>query len=95
MSKPKMSVSVFMIIILSLHNEWCSGRMKHLLVNVLDSQDKFPPFSENGSEERGQDYQDDDRYEDDYEPEPDEPDDYEPEPGSPNCPGLAHCGRNC
>ena len=43
MLKPKMSVSVSMIIILSLQNEWCSGRMKHLLVNVLDSQDKFPP----------------------------------------------------
>ena len=100
MSKPKMSVSVSMIIILTLHRNWCSGRTKHLLVNVLDSQDKFPPLSENGSEERGQDYQEDDRYDDDYlpddyEPEPDEPDDYEPEPGSPNCPGLAHCGRTC
>ena len=56
MLKPRMSVSVSMIIILSLHNEWCSGRVKHLLVNVLDSQDT-PPFSENGSEEKGQDYQ--------------------------------------
>ena len=67
MLKPKMSVSVSMIIILSLQNEWCSGRMKHLLVNVLDSQDKFPPFSENGGEERGQDYQDDNNYPDDVE----------------------------
>ena len=57
MLKPRMTVSVSMIIILSLHSNWCSGRMKHLLVNVLDSQDT-PPFSENGSEERGQDYQD-------------------------------------
>lgn len=57
MLKPKMSVSVSMIIILSLQRNWCSGRMKHLLVNVLDGQDT-PPFSENGSEERGQDYQD-------------------------------------
>ena len=56
MLKPKMSVSVSMIIILSLQNEWCSGRMKHLLVNVLDGQDT-PPFSENGTEEKGQDYQ--------------------------------------
>ena len=56
MLKPKMSVSVSMIIILSLQNEWCSGRMKHLLVNVLDSQDTSP-FSENGSKEKGQDYQ--------------------------------------
>ena len=67
MSKPKMSVSVSMIIILSLHSNWCSGRMKHLLVNVLDSQDKFPPFSENGGEERGQDYQNHDNYPDDVE----------------------------
>ena len=66
MLKPKMSVSVSMIIILSLHNEWCSGRMKHLLVNVLDSQDT-PPFSENGSEERGQDYQENLSYISSYE----------------------------
>ena len=70
MSKPKMSVSVSMIIILTLHRNWCSGRTKHLLVNVLDSQDKFPPLSENGSEERGQDYQDDDYYSDEIQPAP-------------------------
>ena len=57
MLKPRMSVSVSMIIILSLQRNWCSGRMKHLLVNVLESHGTFPPFSENGSEERGQDYQ--------------------------------------
>ena len=68
MSKPKMSVSVSMIIILTLHRNWCSGRTKHLLVNVLDSQDKFPPLSENGSEERGQDYQDDDYYSNEFQP---------------------------
>ena len=104
-----MTVSVSMIIILSLHSNWCSGRMKHLLVNVLDSQDT-PPFSENGSEERGHDYQEEDyeeedddyeppsiKEEDDYEPQSikEEEDDYEPEPGSPNCPGLAHCGKTC
>ena len=56
MLKPRMSVSVSMIIILSLQRNWCSGRVKHLLVNVLDGQDT-PPFSENGSKEKGQDYQ--------------------------------------
>ena len=84
MSKPKMSASVSMIIILSLHNEWCSGRMKHLLLDVLDSQDKFPPFSENGIKESGQDYQENDDYEplsiedDEYEPLSIEDDEYEP-----------------
>ena len=66
MLKPRMSVSVSMIIILSLQRNWCSGRMKHLLVNVLDTQDT-PPFSENGSEERGQDYQENLSYISSYE----------------------------
>ena len=71
MLKPRMSVSVsMMIIILSLHRNWCSGRTKHLLVNVLDSQDKFPSLNENGSEERGQDYQDDDYYSNEFQPAP-------------------------
>ena len=99
MLKPRMSVSVSMIIILSLHNEWCSGRMKHLLVNVLDSQDKFPPFSENGGEERGQDYQDDNNYPDDVEildnyPDEEEiPDNYPDEEEGPLAAQPHTCGK--